>query len=644
MNSPQSCEHRGNTQVITLHQVTQEFAAPERLRLQLSEKVIKKPLDIGSWAYFIRGKNESIFDHRGTPVAVESFVKSRCELIVRFLESVVGLRDASVLGKFKILDGFVEWLNLNDYREIFAGEVDAQRAYRGYTAYLNHQIAHQKWKPISAAQAQQYAAKLIELIYPDSSHYILAGVVKIISEKGSASAGSANLELYRDVCLAIAEQCSDFVLGNKPYPCVVKIRDYEVVVFPSNHGAVGPFKTSPLSFNAAQRRIVTLEEYYTACEKSGRKGSNKSTVVRELELVRVRLQVANQDERHWHRLNLAGLAAKAYVALFLMITGATPTEFAQFSYADALDVEMSPLKKQLSAVKFRAAGKSNTYNIGREEGLSLLRQYIKLRNWILNGAVCERLFMAMPESGRSNITEDVFTELNVSDAIKKFHNSISGVFLDPKMPSLSPRKLRKLKSNGMHTAGFSPSTVAASLGHTEAVNHAHYADAMPEQMMAELYPFWRAIRHAAQVVRERSQAAIGGGISTGAGHCDGFNQPIPLRGLGGFTIEPNCRSQYGCLYCEHYICHSDEEDIHKLLSLQFVINAVRKVAPDTAHAEALYKELHIRIEFILDALAERSETVKQLVKTVRTRVLEYGELTAFWEARLSRYEKVGVAF
>ncbi len=97
MNSRQQFEHRPNTQIITLSEVTQEFSNPELLRLQLNPKVKKKPLDIGSLAYFIRGKNDSIWDDRGTPVVMESLVENRRELIVKLLESFVGLRDQSVL-------------------------------------------------------------------------------------------------------------------------------------------------------------------------------------------------------------------------------------------------------------------------------------------------------------------------------------------------------------------------------------------------------------------------------------------------------------------------------------------------------------------------------------------------------------------
>ncbi|HEP8349228.1 TPA: hypothetical protein VDT84_005727 [Pseudomonas aeruginosa] len=644
MNSRQQFEHRANTQIITLSEVAYEFAEPERLRLQLSPKVMKKSLDIGSFAYLLRGKNESVRDDRGTPVGIESFVESRRELIVRLLESFVGLRDKTVLLRLTLTAYFIDWLNAQGYREIFASAAQAQQAYRDYTAHLNHQIAHHVLKPVSAKNSQLNVSRIIGLLYPEDSHHILAGAVSINAEKGSEAASAAHVEVCRDACLAIAQQCSVFVLNNQPYPFVVSIRDYEVVVFPSSHGWVGPFKTSPLNYNAGERRIATVEEYLAVADRLGRRLYKKSEAERTLLNAQASLDAANEYERHWHRLQVTGFAAKSYASLFLMITGATPTEFDQFSYIDAIEVEKSPIKKELSAVKFRAGGKSTLYNIGRDTGLPLLKEYLKLREWILNGVSHERLFFTMPASGKLASTDNEFSEFNTTMLMKKFFNSISGTFLDPKVPRLSPRKMRKYKSLGMHTAGVSPSTVAATLNQSLMVNLSTYSEATTEQQKAEFGQFWQAMRHTAKVTFERSHRPAGGEIGTAAGHCDEFSQPIPVHDLGGVPIEPNCRSQYGCLYCEHYICHSDEEDLHKIVSLQYVINAVREAAPDSAHAEALYKELSIRIEFILEALGERSNTVKQLVEAIKAKVFEYGELTPFWESRLSRYEKMGVVF
>ncbi|WP_454865168.1 hypothetical protein [Pseudomonas rhizophila] len=643
MNSHEQFEYR-DAQVITLTQVNEVFLKPERLHLQLSNRVRRKPLDIGSFAYCVRGKNESANDHRGTPVIRSSFVKGRRELIVRLLEYFFGMRDQTVSNLFRRAEYFVDWLSSQGYREVFASEAKAQEAYRDYTAHLNHRIYMKELKPRTASNYQGFAIKVIELLYPESSHFILrGGAGRIISERGSSAPSDAHVQLYKDVFLAIAQQCSDFVLNKAPYPLVVSIRDYEVVLFPSNHGAIGPFKFGVPLYNAADRRIATVEEYMGPDTKLAWQGTTKKSAKETVREAENNLVVANKDARNWHRINIAGLAMKAYAGIFLLITGASPTEFEQFTYEEALEVEKSPIKKELSSVKFRAGGKKTLYNIGRNNGLPLLKEYLKLREWILYGERFDKLFFSMRENKTLKDMER-FGDYRTTDAMAKFYRSISGVFIGPEVPRLSTRQMRKHKSNMLHKSGLTPETVAASLNHTQAMNLSTYAEATPEQQEAELSLLFQAYRHAAALLRERSETASRQAISTAAGHCSGFNQPTPISNLNVSEIEPNCRTQFGCLYCSHYICHSDEEDLHKLLSLQYVINAVRKAAPDTVHAEALYKELSIRIEFIVEALSECSESVKHLVETVRERVFKYGILPPFWERRLSRYEKVGVVF
>lgn len=642
MTDLQDYEYRANTKVVALSDLFQEFPEPELLRIQLSGRVRKKPLDVGSFAYFIRNRNECRNDDRGVKVVLDSFVESRRKLVVSFLDICSGQRDASVLMYYRCVGHFIDWLNTQGYRDTFQSEVHAQEAYRDYSAYLNSLVLHGKWKLISASNNQIVISRLLSALYPESSHHIIAGAVRIRRESGSAMANAAHVALYREVCLAIARQCSDFVLNNRQYPCVVSILDYEVVLFPSTVGAVGPFRTSAPIYQAAERRLSTVEEYFLACDNLGRKRPYRSDISVDLQIAQASFDRANENERHWHRNHLAALAARSYVFLFLLITGATPTEFSQFKYADALEVEKSPIKKELSAVKFRAGGKSTLYNIGRGDGLSLLKEYLKIREWILDGYSHERLFFTVPNAIKSIVHKN-FPELSVSSAIKHFYRSISGVFLDPAVPILSPRKMRKHKSNTLHYARISPSTVAAALNHSEQVNLSAYSDATPEQQEAELGLFWSSIRHAAHMVRERSRNSVGEDIATAAGHCKAFNQPSSIDGSDG-PIQPSCHTQYGCLYCEHYICHSDEEDLRKLLSLQYVINAVRSTAPDVGHAEVLYKELSIRVEFILDALGDRSVEIRKTIEVVRAEVFDCGVLTRFWENRLARYEQLGVVF
>lgn len=87
------------------------------------------------------------------------------------------------------------------------------------------------------------------------------------------------------------------------------------------------------------------------------------------------------------------------------------------------------------------------------------------------------------------------------------------------------------------------------------------------------------------------------------------------------SIAPDCKTQYGCLFCVHYLVHSDEADIHKLLSFLYVIEGVRSNAPNFEFSEEIFKEVIIRVDFILDAISERSIESANLVMMVRKKCL-----------------------
>jgi hypothetical protein len=326
----------------------------------------------------------------------------------------------------------------------------------------------------------------------------------------------------------------------------------------------------------------------------------------------------------------------------LCIIGASPKEFIQFEFEEAIDIEKSPVKKELSAVKFRAGGKKTRYAIGRKNGLAILREYIKLRTWILDGKTFDKLFFTIGGSGSSKVFDN-YDDLMVTFTWF-FYRSVHDIYLDPNIPNITATTIRKYKSSILHLIGTSSTDIADVMNHNVSTNLNHYSEARVEQQESEFGDFWQSVRKAAELAIERADGEEKNLTSTAAGHCDSFNDPRPASGSTAPAIEPNCRTQYGCLYCEHYACHSDEIDMHKLISLQYVINAVRNTAHDIGHSEILYKDLSIRIEFILEALKKRSKIAAELIERVTYKVHELGELTVFWEVRLQRYEKLGVVF
>ncbi len=127
-----------------------------------------------------------------------------------------------------------------------------------------------------------------------------------------------------------------------------------------------PFRQGHDCYNVAERRVATVEEYMS-------KYAGRGQTIRLCEAERAiadaqaSVEFANSESRNYVRLQMAAFAVKAYISLFMLMTGASPTELEQFSYEDALGIDKSVLKKELTAVKFRARGKMTGYVLGRKK-------------------------------------------------------------------------------------------------------------------------------------------------------------------------------------------------------------------------------------------------------------------------------------
>lgn len=626
------------TDVVDLADLSQEFLRPERIKIQLDRNIRVLPIDIGCLAYSRRGKPKNIPTHRWCiSVDESSFIEGRRHLLRRIFDLLWRYdSQRSVENMCAKITLIMHWCDSNDHYSVFLDPRHTSDAYRDYTQHLHDLIAHDKIKPITASGLQRVFVRLVEITFPqDYLHIINSGTSIKGVRRGGRPPREIHVASYIKTCLVLARGLTKFVIKNEKFPCTLSFDGYEAVIFPSNSGVFSPFMDrSSFVYNVPERRLSTLAEYLLAA------GSNSARAEYYAEsaiaLCRENMDGANSNPRSEYRIRLAVLATKAYACIFIALTGATPSEFVQFDYEEALEIERSLVKKELSAIKFRAKGKKTRYAIGRSTGLGLLREYLELRKWLLDGKEFDKLFFQL-EIEKGKYTGGV-RQLKSSFA-SRFFDSISGTYLDPQIPSITSRPMRRYKSVVLHSLGLSPTVVAEVLNHTTSTNVTDYAQATVEQQESELQVFWSSVRKASEIVRDRGTVAT---VSTGAGSCSKYNDPSPDISL--VDVMPNCKNQYGCLFCKHYLCHADEEDLRKLLSLQYVVNSIRDGAPDLDHAEALFKRLSIRIGFILEAISARSSEKHHLVLELKRRVHDLGELTPFWESRLQRYEKMGVVF
>lgn len=622
------------TEAITIPEIGSglEFLHPERLGIKLSPRLRVSPVNFGAFAYTVR----ELRGAEGYAVDESTLVEGRREVLRVILDYlyVSGMRETSIHIFLKNFETVMRWCDASGHSDVFLSPEASRLAYIQYTEHLRHQLlVTQQLKPLTCINRQRAMRTLIEIVHRDDSAYVVRGVLPIKAvREGRSPPKESDVRQYLNVCIKIATEFSSFLLEGKPYPLVVNFSDYEASIFPFA-GAVGTPYTDVKglkTLSADGKRVATVQEYADACP-----WAKPSEARKNIETTYSIIEAANADLRCNHRLWMASMALGAYACIFSLITGAGSSEFAQFEYDEALDIENSLVKKELTSIKFRARGVTTRYALGRGHGRALLRSYLRFREWLLNGTQIDYLFFGMKKTGLYTGEYEQLAPRFSTSFFKRLH----GTFLPKSAENIPPGAVRKFKSLILHELRVSASVVADALNHTEAVNTTSYSQTSVEKQQDEFSLYWKAIRKAADVVRDRASQES---TATVVGHCKDMEQPIRI--LDTVPIEPNCATQYGCLFCENYLCHADDEDVHKLLSLSYVINAVRDTAKDVSHAERLFRELSIRIGVIVDAVAKRSVESGMLVEQVKHRVEELGILTPFWERRLHRYEKLGVVF
>ncbi|MBL4909902.1 MAG: hypothetical protein JKX78_07760 [Alteromonadaceae bacterium] len=633
------------TFILTPAELDQELLYPENARVQLDSSVRVNPYDIGSLAFSKREQVYSNTSQAKRPYFVElkSLKKSRCEFLRNLYDHFfIGCREHStILYDINQFKKIINWCDGNSYENLFDSMDSARKAYVGYVSELKHQIkvSGGKVKPETCNSLQLSMEKMFDIYFgAGKTSQIYVGITKIKAKRIPSKPPKDNQVSYMvKTALAIAKQFKEFVISSNTFPFKLKMPDYETYVFPSN----GRNKNTPYSsscgpiYNAVDGRISTIKEY----QLSSKATMSISCASRAVKNALGKLEEVNIDSRHEQRMKYATLAMQAYMQLFIILTGIYPSEIRQLQFDEGYRADKDLFKNDYRAVKFRAGGKTVVYSLGDQYGYSLFKEYLELRDWVLNGVEQKYLFFICSKKGDSGKYNDTYTQLRRSDCNRFIKRLKEGKYVNKNIKNIPARAARKYKNLLLNELREDQEIAASLLGHSIETNSRDYMETTPDRQIKELELYWQAMH------KSRKQIKIkfvdnDNDKSIPVGHCEDDDNPSPVQDK--VPIEPNCKTQYGCLYCENYTCHADEEDIHKLLSLLYVLTEVRKFAIDFSQADSLFKELSIRIRFILDSMKAKSDELLKLVEKMEKRVLELGILTVFWEKRLSLYEDMGV--
>jgi hypothetical protein len=609
---------------------------PELTAIRLDASLRRSALDFGMFAYAERAQrmNTRPGDDDVFVVDQSTFIKHRRKVINAIYDYIYvsGIREATIKKLYERVKTMFGWLDKWGHSDTFLNKSNAREAYRRYSDWLYQTVVSGGEIALNTATERQLLfRRIIILVFDNDATEIIHGIPKLKKQAVHFRVPEeTEVKFYIQSMMTLA-----FTFGS----CVVECRKFPLqLIMPEYSTYIFPFKI----MGCKTPHVKRLNEYVDfeqgrfkdllpTVDDASTKWNKKNRHFRR------ELDRCNSDERCDFRLRLASVAMCAYAILIQSITGATPSELIQFEYEDAVEVEKNHLKRELTSIKFRAGGKKTRYLIGGSRGLKILRDYLKLRQWILDGAECEYLFFQM---GRDGSYTGEFVKLHHAFATQGRMPLVRLLFgKQPKF--LSASLLRKYKSLVLHELGFPVATTASLLNHSATINQSHYTETTDQRCHAELTLYWESVRGAASLVKARKYKSKQV-TSNAVGQCEKMFHPEPSIDFPPIT--PDCQTQYGCLYCKHYVCHADEEDLRKLLSLNYVLTELRQFGLHIDRSKDLFSDLQVRISIIVDTIANISASKKALVKKITDDVFELGNLTGFWENRLSRYEEMRTYF
>ena len=559
-----------------------------------------RPIDLGAVAYSDRQRTSTISSKDGvnpTLVNKSSYRKERLFCISNFATEIANKKPDGIKTILKEILPIFDWMDMNNHEDFL---ISPQHFHEAYLSYTNHLIGRLKAKtnpikPRVAKDKQWMCRKLIGIAFPENVNVIIAGIITLKStvERPEPILDSY-LGEYWDINLEIFTKFST--------------QCYSTSNFPPLH-----IKTH------------TVDSYYNPrCAKALPVSKTDINL----------LDKSASNLRDSHRINLAMRAQSAFIQLFRILTKCNNAELRRLEYSELFTKERDKISQEFYEVKFRARNRPIILRI-EKDGYRIFKQFLKLRTWILDGQPCQFLFFSL---GKNNIEIPNQISRQQTDI---HHNFLKRTkFLPSSSSALKDQQIRSANTHFLRKAGHSSEHVADNNNHTVAVSEAIYSTPPIEQQISELNNFWNACESAVNtIVETRTQQGQMKAMTSGS--CS-TNNNIPISIIDKPPIAPDCNTPQGCLFCIYYVCHADEEDLRKLLSLLFVIQMIMDKAIDFEFADQTYSLLIVRIEYILDKVSTISTFHNQLVAQLKIEVLNDGVLTEFWDQRLDYYEIMGL--
>lgn len=616
-----------------------EVLRPEQCVVRFS----KGPtVDIGVLCFLKRapeGRKRGV-GTEGRKVDHSSRSATRVEQVRRLIANIsdalrqTGARPVTIRDRYSRFIAFMGWADTAGWSAVLDDKVAARAAIQAYVAHLWDRVGRNEISVNSGVRQQ--SAMLAALQNYVEVEDLGRGLNLLRIEHSATQSTSPPDEAAQGrvlvLCKALFEGLAPLALDGAPYPYPLALPEYlnlpenRVWVFPTNSWFMVPgveakryqTRRPRWGYNYKAGRVVTLDELRLVEGGTGNCDGGRRHAIRK---AHERIRVANENPRHHFRCAAASLAMNLFIVQFQAQTGMNWAQVTELGWSDEYEVEAS--HQGFRTIKWRAGDKIVSFELPIAV-MPAFRRYLNVRTFILEGKACELLFFSCGRYGM-----DTPTQIRSSGS----HATYTMLRrLDPALPVITSREWRAAKSDWL-VRNTDIATAALVLQNTEATVRRSYAEGSEITAMQEMGNFLDKV--AATVLQPGAE--LEHSVERAVGKCANFGQPFPSHVAA--AVKPDCRGAEGCLFCDNFKVHADEQDTRKLASCR---HCIRMVGPSVGDAgrQALFTPIVVRIDALL---AEISKLNAEMVHRVIREVDEEGELDAFWARKLEMLMELGLA-
>lgn len=592
--------------------------------LAIKFESLANPLDIGAWCY----QNRLRVNHSQRLVRLDSILDHRKVRIENFLDKIIleltsGKKESSLIQELKNFERFIDWCDNSGHSHFFCNEKKANTTVIAFIEYQKGLLRVHSRSILTAVTAQNNAIKWLASSLGVDQSMLIEGLVLL--KKNMSSVNSTVSPLNKDVmhqlkCYEqILNQISDILINQKPLPYLLELTNQSVWLMPQKK----VFATAAMlksrqnwpnkyyAYDYLNGCISQPEEIEHLYDEARKKYSAQTAVKSAITL---KHQV-NTTPRHYIRIFLFNYAQAAFYNLFLANTGMNSKQAFEMTWSEEFITKNTC--QGFKTIKQRAKGKTQNFEI-TSTFLPTFKLYLKLRSFILDGNDYPKLFVC---HFNGKVTTKGMNRDYLTNLTRKQLAHLIGC------KPIPPRAWRAYKSvKALEQTRGDIKTTSDLLQNTPTTLIKSYGNVSIGIATKEFQKFYKRLVNRAEVMT----------TPTPSGNCTDLHNPETTHS----SIKPDCKSFELCLFCEHYAYHADREDIHKLLSMKYVILETKQLASSKEHFDKLFSEVLFRIDELVNEAISRQLISNDDLGGIK-KMISSEELSPYWQQKLDLLSLIG---